>query len=153
MMAAISLSLSSVISFGSFPPLFVEQLVKRSVMQNHTPQNLLKRVFMLIVHQPRYPVRTPRTTWKSLSPPRGLQLFPSCQAQCPVKTSTENISAPIYSIISSWKEEEFLAQVLIKKKTESTYSQLHLISSLGQFLFYRRVGTVTRHHTEGSLLK
>ena len=28
-------------------------------------------------------------TWKSLSPPRGLQLYPSCQAQCPVKTSNE----------------------------------------------------------------
>ena len=35
-------------------------------------------------------------TWKSLSPPRGLQLNPSCQARCPVKTSNEmeNYPAP-----------------------------------------------------------
>ena len=46
--------------------------------------------------QPRYPVKIPITTWKSLSPPRGLQLFPSCQARCPVKTSnaTDNYPAP-----------------------------------------------------------
>ena len=28
-------------------------------------------------------------TWKSLSPPRGLQPYPSCLAQCPSKTSKE----------------------------------------------------------------
>ena len=46
--------------------------------------------------QPRYPVKIPITTWKSLSPPRGLQLSPSCQARCPVKTSNEmeNYPAP-----------------------------------------------------------
>lgn len=46
--------------------------------------------------QPQYPVKIPIATWKSLSPPRGLQLFPSCQAQCPVKTSNEmeNYPAP-----------------------------------------------------------
>ena len=46
--------------------------------------------------QPRYPVKIPITTWKSLSPPRGLQLSPSCQARCPVKTANEmdNYPAP-----------------------------------------------------------
>ena len=64
-------------------------------MQNHTPQNFLKKEFSAGC-QPRYPVKIPITTWKSLSPPRGLQLFPSCQARCPVKTSneTENYPAP-----------------------------------------------------------
>jgi len=44
--------------------------------------------------QPRYPIKIPITTWKSLSPPRGLQLYPSCQARCPVKTSNEMESYP-----------------------------------------------------------
>ena len=65
-------------------------------------------------HTPRYPVKMPILTWKSLSPPRGLQLYPSCKARCPVKTSSESISAPAYVIVSLWKEEEFLAQVLIE---------------------------------------
>ena len=64
-------------------------------MQNHTPQNFLKKEFSAGC-QPRYPVKIPITTWKSLSPPRGLQLYPSCQARCPVKTSyeMENYPAP-----------------------------------------------------------
>ena len=64
-------------------------------MQNHTPQNFLKKEFSAGC-QPRYPVKIPITTWKSLSPPRGLQLSPSCQARCPVKTSNEmdNYPAP-----------------------------------------------------------
>ena len=37
--------------------------------------------------------------WKSLSPPRGLQLFPSCQAQCPVKTSNEMENYPAPSAV------------------------------------------------------
>lgn len=69
--------------------------VKRSVIRNHTPQEFLKKEFSAGC-QPRYPVKIPITTWKSLSPPRGLQLFPSCQARCPVKTSNEmeNYPAP-----------------------------------------------------------
>ena len=39
--------------------------------------------------QPRYPIKISIMTWKSLSPPRGLQLHPSCQARCPVKPSNE----------------------------------------------------------------
>ena len=70
-------------------PLSVEQLVKRSVMGNHTPQ---------------YPVKITITTWEPLSPPRGLQLSPSCQARCPVKTSNESISAPTYSKLVDWKK-------------------------------------------------
>ncbi len=44
--------------------------------------------------QPRHPVKMPITTWKSLSPPRGLQLYLSCQARCPFKTSNETESYP-----------------------------------------------------------
>ena len=62
---------------------------KKSVALNHT---LLRITFVKEFSagcQPRYPVKIPITTWKSLSPPRGLQLYPSCQARCPVKTSNE----------------------------------------------------------------
>ena len=62
---------------------------KKSVAFNHT---LLRITFVKEFSagcQPRYPVKIPITTWKSLSPPRGLQLYPSCQARCPVKTSNE----------------------------------------------------------------
>ena len=70
--------------------------VKRSVTLSHTPlRNFFKKEFSAGC-QPRYPVKIPITTWKSLSPPRGLQLYPSCQARCPVKTSNEmeNYPAP-----------------------------------------------------------
>ena len=62
---------------------------KKSVALNHT---LLRITFVKEFSagcQPRYPVKIPITTWKSLSPPRGLQLYPSYQARCPVKTSNE----------------------------------------------------------------
>jgi hypothetical protein len=39
--------------------------------------------------QPWYPVKIPITVRESLSPPHGLQLYPSCQARCPVKASDE----------------------------------------------------------------
>ena len=70
--------------------------VKRSVMLNHTPLRISFEKEFSAGCQPRYPVKIPITTWKSLSPPRGLQLFPSCQARCPVKTSNEmeNYPAP-----------------------------------------------------------
>lgn len=62
---------------------------------NHTPLNFFEKEFSAGC-QPRYPVKIPKTTWKSLSPPRGLHLYPSCQARCPVKTSNEmeNYPAP-----------------------------------------------------------
>lgn len=55
---------------------------------SHSSKNFFKKEFSAGC-QPRYPVKIPITTWKSLSPPRGLQLYPSCQARCPVKTSYE----------------------------------------------------------------
>ena len=68
--------------------------VKRSVMLNHTPLRISFEKEFSAGCQPRYPVKIPITTWKSLSPPRGLQLYPSCQARCPVKTSNEMESYP-----------------------------------------------------------
>ena len=70
--------------------------VKRSVILNHTPLKISFEKEFSAGCQPRYPVKIPKTTWKSLSPPRGLQLYPSCQARCPVKTSNEmeNYPAP-----------------------------------------------------------
>ena len=62
-------------------------------MRNHTPQEFLKKEFSAGC-QPWHPVKIPITTWKSLSPPRGLQLYPSCLARCPVKTSYEMESYP-----------------------------------------------------------
>ena len=63
---------------------------------NHTPLRICFEKEFSAGCQPRYPVKIPITTWKSLSPPRGLQLYPSCQARCPVKTSyeMENYPAP-----------------------------------------------------------
>lgn len=43
--------------------------------------------------QPRYPVKIPITAWKSLSPPRGLQLI-LLPARCPIKTPYEMESYP-----------------------------------------------------------
>ena len=65
-------------------------------MLNHTPLRISFEKEFSAGCQPRYPVKIPITTWKSLSPPRGLQLYPSCQARCPVKTSyeMENYPAP-----------------------------------------------------------
>ena len=70
--------------------------VKGSVMINHSPLRFSFEKEFSAGCQPRYPVKIPITTWKSLSPPRGLQLYPSCQARCPVKTSNEmeNYPAP-----------------------------------------------------------
>lgn len=62
---------------------------KKSVAFNHT---LLRITFVTEFYagcQPQYPFKILSTTWKSLSPPRGLQLYLSCQARCPVKTSNE----------------------------------------------------------------
>ena len=56
-------------------------------MLNHTPLRISFEKEFSAGCQPRYPVKIPITTWKSLSPPRGLQLYPSCQARCPAKTS------------------------------------------------------------------
>ena len=56
-------------------------------MLNHTPLRISFKKEFSADCQPRYPVKIPITTWKSLSPPRGLQLYPSCQARCPAKTS------------------------------------------------------------------
>ena len=55
----------------------------------HTPPRITFKKEFSAGCQPRHPVKIPITTWKSLSPPRGLQLDPSCQARCPVKTSYE----------------------------------------------------------------
>ena len=65
-------------------------------MFNHTPLRISFEKEFSAGCQPRYPIKIPITTWKSLSPPRGLQLYPSCQARCPVKTSyeMENYPAP-----------------------------------------------------------
>ena len=68
--------------------------VKRSVILNHTPLKISFEKEFSAGCQPRYPIKIPITTWKSLSPPRGLQLYPSCQARCPVKTSYEMESYP-----------------------------------------------------------
>ena len=68
--------------------------VKGSVMINHTPLRFSFEKEFSAGCQPRYPAKIPITTWKSLSPPRGLQLYPSCQARCPVKTSNEMESYP-----------------------------------------------------------
>ena len=62
---------------------------KKSVALNHTPLRITFVKEFSASCQPRYPVKIPITTWKSLSPPRGLQLYLSCQARCPVKTSNE----------------------------------------------------------------
>ena len=65
-------------------------------MLNHTPLRISFEKEFSAGCQPRYPVKIPITTWKSLSPPRGLQLYPSCQTRCPVKASyeMENYPAP-----------------------------------------------------------
>ena len=70
--------------------------VKGSVMINHTPLRFSFEKEFSAGCQPRYPAKIPITTWKSLSPPRGLQLYPSCQPRYPVKTSNEmeNYPAP-----------------------------------------------------------
>ena len=68
--------------------------VKRSVILNHTPLKISFEKEFSAGCQPRYPIKIPITTWKPLSPPRGLQLYPSCQARCPVKTSNEMESYP-----------------------------------------------------------
>ena len=60
---------------------------------NHTPQKIFYKEFSAGC-QPQHPVKIPITTWKSLSPPRGLQLYPSCQTRCPVKTSNEMENYP-----------------------------------------------------------
>ena len=67
-------------------------------MRNHTPQEFLKKEFSAGC-QPRHPVKIPITTWKSLSPPRGRQLYPSCLARCPVKTSYEMETYPAPSAV------------------------------------------------------
>ena len=69
--------------------------------------------------------------WKSLSPPRGLQLFPSCQARCPVKTSneTENYPAPSAAqLLTMLLHREHLCSYLYyiyssaKKSTKSAFA-------------------------------
>ena len=70
-------------------------------MNPHSPRNYYKEFSAGC--QPRYPVKIPITTWKSLSPPRGLQLYPSCQARCHVKTSKEMEIYPAPSAVQLLK--------------------------------------------------
>ena len=99
--------------------------VKRSVILNHTPLKISFEKEFSAGCQPRYPIKIPITTWKPLSPPRGLQLYPSCQARCPVKTSNEMEVYPAPSaaqllMMLLHREHSVLAFIILNHKKINT---------------------------------
>lgn len=79
--------------------------------------------------QPRHPVKIPITTWKSLIPPCGLQLYPSCQAPCPVETSNELeiltcsiCSSTFNDALTSGTSLFLLLLYLIQQKNQQNYT-------------------------------
>ena len=114
--------------------------VKRSVILNHTPLKISFEKEFSAGCQPRYPIKIPITTWKSLSPPRGLQLYPSCQARCPVKTSNEMESYPAPSaaqlLTMLLHREHFCSYFYYTQsiKKISTVQQILIISNMTKLL-------------------
>ncbi len=95
----------------------------------HTPPRISFKKEFSAGCQPRHPVKIPITTWKSLSPPRGLQLYPSCQARCPVKTSYEmeiltcSICSPTFNdALTSGTSLFLLLLYSIQRKNQQKYA-------------------------------